>query len=244
MAARDELGTIAYSPGGEDWVEFGPPGARRRVGFHDYAALYAVPGLYERVFYTELGMRSGTEVVGLFGRALEALGMRPADQRVLDFGAGSGVGGLELRALGVGHLVGLDLEPMAREAARRDHPGVYDDYLTGDLGAWSEDDVAALAHHRFTAVVALSALGHGHAPPHVLDRALGLLEPGALFAFAVTPTLLPGSDDPAGKAGGYPDFLYDLFATRAQELVRRAYVHRRRTDGSDDLAMALAGRLL
>ena len=244
MAARDELGTIIFSPGGEEWVEFGPLGARRRVGFHDYAALYGVPGLYERVFYEELGMRSGAEVVGLFGRALEDLGLRPADQRVLDFGAGSGLGGVELRGLGVGHLVGLDLEPMALEATRRDHPGVYADFRVGDLGAWSAQEVTELAAHRFTAVAALSALGPGHAPPHVLDRALGLLEPGGLFAFAVTPTLLPGSDDPAGRATGYPDFLDGLFAHRARELGRHAYVHRRRTDGADDLGVALAGRLL
>jgi hypothetical protein len=40
------LGVITFSPGGEDWIEYGPPGARRRVGFHDYATLYDVPGLY------------------------------------------------------------------------------------------------------------------------------------------------------------------------------------------------------
>ena len=244
MAAHDELGTIIFSPGEEKWVEFGPTSARRRAGFHDYAALYAVPGLYERVFYEELGMRSGTEVVGLLGRALEDLGLDPADQRVLDFGAGNGLGGVELRALGVGHLVGLDLEPQAREAARRDHPGVYDDFRVGDLSAWSAQEVAELAAHGFTAVVALSALGPGHAPPHVLDRALALLEPGGLFAFAVTPTLLPGSDDLAGQATGYPDFLDELLRHRARELGRHAYVHRRRTDGSDDLGVALAGRLL
>ncbi|MCP9489655.1 MAG: methyltransferase domain-containing protein [Solirubrobacteraceae bacterium MAG38_C4-C5] len=244
MAVGDELETITFSSHGEEWVEFGPPGARRRVGFHDYAALYSVPGLYERVFYEELGMRSGTEVVGLLGRTLEDLGLRPADQRVLDLGAGSGLGGVELRGLGVGHLVGLDLEPMAREAAGRDHPGVYADFRVGDLGAWSEGEVAELAAHRFTAVVALSALGPGHAPPHVLDRALGLLEPDGLFAFAVTPTLLPGSDDPSGQATGYPDFLDELLRRRARELGRHAYVHRRRTDGADDLGVALVGRLL
>ncbi|MBA2576289.1 MAG: class I SAM-dependent methyltransferase, partial [Euzebyaceae bacterium] len=148
MAARDELGTIVFSPDREEWVEFGPPGARRRVAFHDYATLYAVPGLYGRVFYAELGMRSSTEVVGLFGRALEDLGLAPSDQRVLDLGAGNGLGGVELRTLGVGHLVGLDLEPRAREAARRDHPGVYDDFRVGDLSAWSAQKVAELAAHR------------------------------------------------------------------------------------------------
>ena len=42
---------------------------RRRVGFHDYATIYSIPGLYERVFYDALGMRSAEEVVGAYGRA-------------------------------------------------------------------------------------------------------------------------------------------------------------------------------
>ena len=42
--------TIGFSHGAEGWIEFGPVDARQRVAFHDYAALYAVPGLYERVF--------------------------------------------------------------------------------------------------------------------------------------------------------------------------------------------------
>ena len=83
---------------------------------------------------------------------------------MVDFGAGNGLGGEGLRALGVGELVGVDLEPMARTAAERDRPGVYGDYLVGDLGAWSEDELDRLRAHRPTALVALSAVGVGHVP--------------------------------------------------------------------------------
>jgi len=100
-----------------------------------------------------------------------------------------------------------------------------------------------LAAFEPTAVLALSALGPGHAPPAVLDRGLGLLPAGGLFGFAVTPGLLAGSEDPAGRATGYPEYLRELFANRADELARHAYVHRRRTDGSDDLGVAFAGRM-
>lgn len=235
-----DLGEIAFSPGGEDWVEFGPPDARVRVGFHDYAGLYAVPGLYDRVFREELGMCSAQRVVGLYARVLEQLDRPSAAERVLDLGAGNGMGGEELRRIGAGRVFGLDLEPRAREATRRDRPGVYDDYLVGDL---CELSTAQLATLEPTAVLALSALGPGHAPPAVLDRAIGLLPEGGLFGFAVTPTLLPGSDDPAGRATGYPEFLRELFDHRADELAREAYVHRRRTDGSDDHGVAFVGRL-
>jgi predicted TPR repeat methyltransferase len=235
-----DFGDIAFSPGAEEWVEFGPAHARERVAFHDYAALYAVPGLYERVFHDELGMSSARRVVDMYAAVLRRLNRPPASERVLDLGAGNGLGGAQLRRIGVGHLFGVDLEPWAREAADRDRPGVYDRYLVGDLTILPETTLAPLEP---TAVLALSALGPGHAPPAVLDRALGLLPAGGLFGFAVTPTLLPASEDPVGRATGYPEYLLELFARRGDELARHAYVHRRRTDGSDDLAVAFVGRM-
>ena len=238
-----DLGEIAFSPGGENWVEFGPVDARERVAFHNYAELYAVPGLYDRVFGEELGMCSTARVVGLYARVLEQLDRPPSAERVLDLGAGNGIGAEELRAIGVHRVFGLDLEPQAREAAERDRPGIYDGYLVGDLAELPEPKLAALMAFEPTAVLALSALGIDHAPPAVLDRAIGLLPARGLFGFAVKPTLLAGSDDRAGLASGYPEFLRELFADRADELARDAYVHRRRTDGSDDRAVAFVGRL-
>ena len=69
MARRmGDLGRLEFSPGGETWLEFGPVGDRRRIGFHDYAAIYAVPGLYEHVFYDTLGMRSTARSCGCTDR--------------------------------------------------------------------------------------------------------------------------------------------------------------------------------
>jgi len=242
-SATTLLTPIVFSVGAEDWIEFGPAEARRRVGFHDYAAIYAVPGLYEAVFQDALEMRSHIEVVRLYGETLSSLGRPAGDERVFDLGAGNGAGGQELRALGVGGVVGLDLEPAARAAAQRDRPGVYDDFLVGDLGGFLAEELAALRARAFTTVLALAAIGVGHIPPAVLDRALGLLEPGGLFGFAVTPALLPGSEDAAGLASGYPAFFAELFGDRAEELARHAYVHRLQTDGTPHHAVALVGRL-
>jgi len=212
------------------------------VGFHDYAAIYAVPGLYERVFYSELGMRSSDVVGDLYGQALRDLGLDPAQQRVLDFGAGNGIGGERLRALGVGSLIGLDLEPVARTAAERDRPGLYDDYLTGDLGDEGSDLLEKLSGSGITAVVALSAIGIGHVPPATLERGLSLLSPESIFAFAVKPSLMPDSEEPDGLESGYPGYLRGLLG-RSRELARATYVHRRHADGSDDEAVALVGQL-
>lgn len=238
----EELGALAFSPVGEEWVEFGPPAARHRVAFHDYAAIYAVPGLYERLFYETLGMRSTAEVVRLYGEVLEAEARDPGAERVVDFGAGNGLGGQALRDLGIGSLCGVDLEPMARAAAQRDRPAVYDRYLVGDVGAWTTAQLAELSEGQPTAVLALSAVGIGHVPPHVLARVLSILGAGGIYGFAVTPTLLPGSTDAAGQASGYPEFL-DSLLRDTDVLHRSSYVHRRRPDGTDDLAVAHVGRM-
>lgn len=231
MSVAADLGEILFSPGDEEWIEYGPPDARRRIGFHDYAALYGVPGLYERVFNDELGMCSADVVTELYGEALAQVGRAPREERVFDFGAGSGVGGELLRgALGVGTVVGLDIEPTAREAALRDRPGVYDDYLVADLGA-SPATFDALAAHDFTAVLAFSAIGVGHIPEALLaDTLHRLLPPGGLFGFAVNALLLP-------------DFFDGFFArVDAERLGERAYVHRRSTDGTPHEAVAVVAR--
>ncbi len=230
-----ELGAIRVS-GDDRFVEFGPPGRRRQLRLHDYAGIYAEPGLYERIFIDELDMRSSYEVAAIFGRTLRQLERDPADQYVLDLGAGNGVGGAALRALGVGTVIAVDNEPAAAVAAARDRPGVYEDYVVADLAGPHE----GLRAHRFTAIVALSAIGIGHVPPDALGRALGLLDPGGVYAFAVTPTLLPGSRDEAGRASGYPAFLEELLAN-STELARRTYVHRKLGDGSDEEAVAFVG---
>ena len=203
----DDLGSLEFSPAGEEWIEYGPPDDRQRIGFHDYAAIYAVPGLYEYVFYETLGMRSTREVVRMYAEVLEELGLDIAEQRVVDFGAGNGLGGEDLHASGVGELVGVDLEPMARTAAERDRPGVYPDYLVGDLGAWSEDQMDRLRDRigrprcwrcrRWVSDTCHARAGARHGPPGS-RRDLRVRRRAAL---------LPESTDPEGQATGYPDYL-------------------------------------
>jgi SAM-dependent methyltransferase len=200
--------------------------------------------LYEKVFYETLGMSSAAEVVALYGEALAASGLDPAEQRVLDFGAGNGMAGERIAALGVRSVVGLDLEPAARDAAGRDRPGVYEDSLVADLGALPVAQFAALRARRFTAVLAVASVGVGHIPPSVLGRALDLLEPGGLFAFPISVSLLPDSADESARSTGYPAFFAELFADgRAEKVAERAFNHRRSTDGSDHPALAVVGRI-
>ncbi len=224
------LGDIELVDDGGEFIVFGPEEGRRRVSFHDYAEVYAVPGLYEAVFLDQLGMCSADVVGGLFLDALEPEGRAAEAERVLDLGAGSGIGGAVLRAGGVGAVVGLDLEPVAAVAAERDRPGTYEEYLVGNVG----EDAALLeelAGKHFTAVVAVSAIGAGHIPLEVLARTIRtVLEPDGLFAFAVAEDLMPA-------------FHEEFFAmVPATKLASKEYVHRLEPGGGEHRATAVVAR--
>ena len=57
---------------------------------------------------------------------------------MLDVGAGNGISGEALVAEGLTPVLGTDLEDVAREAALRDRPGLYGEYLTLDLLALTD----------------------------------------------------------------------------------------------------------
>lgn len=230
MSTIDPLGTLAFSSPEEEWIEYGPPGERTRVPFHDYAAIYAVPGLYERAFYDSLGMCSSRIVCGLYAKTLATLGRPASGERVLDLGAGNGIGGEELRrGVGVAEVVAIDLEPAAEEAAGRDRPGIYAHYATADLDTHPEvlDELGVLS-----AVVACSAIGAGHVGLDLLTTIVTrTLRPGGLLAFAVADELVPAFlEELAPRVGG-------------EELDAVDYVHRRQTDGSPHHARAVCWRV-
>ncbi|MBA2349528.1 MAG: class I SAM-dependent methyltransferase [Solirubrobacterales bacterium] len=231
MITTDALGSLEFSSPEEEWIEYGPPGERTRVPFHDYAAIYAVPGLYERAFYEGLGMCSARVVCELYANALRTLGRPAAGERVLDLGAGNGIGGQELReTVGVAEVVGADLEPAAERAAERDRPGIYAQYATADLGERPEvlDELGEVS-----AVVACSAIGAGHIGLDLLTAIVTrAVRPGGLLAFAVADGLVP-------------DFLDELAPRVGGEQVVDAidYVHRRQTDGTPHRARAVCWRV-
>ncbi len=110
-----------------------------------------------------------------------------------------------LRALGVGELIGIDLEPMAARSGRaRSVHGSTTTTWSGTSARGRKEELDDLRRRAPTALLALSAVGVGHVPPQVLGRALSLLGPGGIYGFAVHPRLLPDSDDPAGRASGIP----------------------------------------
>jgi hypothetical protein len=220
-------------------VDRGP--AEELVHLHDYTRLYAVPGLYEHVVQDLLECRSPQVAAGGLARALELLRLDAARISLLDLGAGTGLAGELASGLGFARVVGLDLLPAAREAALRDRPGVYLDYVIGDLAAPEPELLARLRHHQPGALLGAGALGGTHMPPAALETALTLLPRDAPVVFTIDEHWTH-SDEP----GGFRTPLARLERSGALRVLERTrFRHRLRMTGEPihyELFVAAAGR--
>lgn len=188
-------------------------GRQVETGLHDYAALYAVPGLYEATYVLHLQ----ASAPGLLVDALAAVvpqGER-ADRQVLDVGAGTGVVGDHLLAAGFGRVAATDLEPASTAAVLRDRPEAYADARTLDLVHPGPDDEAWLRALAPQIVTAVAAVGFGHLPVEALAAVTALLPRGGLLAVTAARDL---EHEP-------------LLAEHAALLLGPSYRLRRRVDG-------------
>jgi SAM-dependent methyltransferase len=199
----------------------------RRIRFHDYAEIYAIPGLYERLFHDELRCTSPTTVCGLLGEVLERSGRQPDELRVLDLGAGSGLVAEELQKLGASHLVGVDIIEEARDAAERDRPGLYDSYLVDDLCAPEKATDRALRTAEFNCLTSVAALGFGDIPPLAFANAFNYVADGGLVTFTLRDRFLQESD----RSGFQKLIARMLDESVARPRGERRYVHRISTTG-------------
>ena len=135
-------------------------------------------------------------------------GPGPAEQRVVDFGAGNGLGGARLRAPGVGDLVGVDLEPWPARPPSAIAPGSTTTTWSATWGPGPRPELDRLRVYRPTAIVALSAVGVA------MCRSPRSRAPWACWAPAAsTPSPSRRRRDPRartrdGLATGYPGYLH------------------------------------
>lgn len=222
----------------EEWCEVRVDGETRRIRFHDYAEVYSVPGLYERLFYEELECNSPETVCSLLGDALRDDEHAPGDLSVLDVGAGNGMVGEELVRLGAENVVGVDIIEEAAAAAERDRPGVYDDYHVVDLTDPSAADQHALAQHDFNCLTTVAALGFGDIPPEAFSAAYDLVETDGWVAFNIKEEFFEGAD-----RSGFAELIQGGLDDGALELRSdRRYRHRLAADGEPIHYVAMVAR--
>jgi hypothetical protein len=205
----------------------GAGGREEIVHLHDYERIYQVPSLYEDIVQRRLRCRSPQTAAEGLAHALHRLGVDPAEVVLLDLGAGTGVVGELAAGLGVGALVGVDALEAARSACLRDRPGIYSDYLIGDLAAPAPELLARLRRHAPTALISAGAFGGTHAPPAALLGALALLPTGAPVVFTIDERWTH-TDAP----GGFRTPISRLISSgRLRLLGRRRFQHRVSTTG-------------
>jgi hypothetical protein len=138
-------------------------------------------------------------------------------------GAGTGVVGELVRAAGIPVVIGFDALEAARTACLRDRPGIYRDYVVGDLAAPVPDLLRRLRRHRPTGLISAGAMGGGaHTPPAALVNALGLLPRGAPVVFTIDERWM-NTDAP----GGFKTAVTQLIDSGGLRLLRRTrFQHR------------------
>lgn len=201
--------------------------AEKTLRFHDYDAIYARPGLYEQLFYERLRCCSPEVVTSRLARAMRHDGDMLETHRVLDLGAGNGIVAQELEDLGVSRIVGLDIIPEARDAAWRDRPGAYDDYLVADMTALTGDQAKALEDWRLTVLTCVAALGFDDIPASAFVAAMETIADDGWLAFNIKTDFLQG-----GQGREFSDFVKLLLADDLIELHHiERYRHRLSIDG-------------
>lgn len=211
---------------------------RTRIRFHDYDVMYERPGLYEQVFYERLQCSSPAKVASILRSAVEQSGEKCGPLRVLDFGAGNGIMGEELRRMGVSRLVGADIIPEASEACFRDRPGLYDDYVVADFTELDDAAAAELDTWDLDCLTTVAALGFGDIPPASFISAFNLIKPDGWVAFNIKQTFLDNRE-----TTDFSRTIRELIFTDYLEIHHlERYRHRLSIDGDPLFYYAIAGK--
>ena len=223
----------------EEYIVLNADQSTERVLLHDYQRFYEIPGLYEEVLYNQLKCCSPRVISRLLSKAMLNRKNDHQALRVLDFGAGNGVAGEQLKNdLACETLVGVDILPEAKEAALRDRPNLYDDYLVLNFCDLSDEDHENLAEFDFNTLVSIAALGYDHIGTQAFLNAFELLPEGAWVAFNIKDRFLSEDD-----TTGFKETIDDLMNDRLEVLEHRQYVHRMSIKQEPLYYVGIAGRV-
>ncbi len=213
-------------------------GEERKIRFHEYGEIYKRPGLYEQLFYQRLKCNSPRKVADILAKVLGENRIEMSELRVLDLGAGNGMFGEQLHAVGVARVVGVDICEEAQMACERDRPGVYDAYYVEDFSRLRESTRSELATWHFDCLSCVAALGFGDIPALAFARAFNFIAPSGWVAFNIKESFLLEAD-----TSGFSRLVKSLLMTDALEVHHlERYRHRISIDGRPLFYYALVGR--
>ncbi len=189
-------------------------GREQRMRLHEYDRVYSIPGLYDEVLRL-VEYASPTKVAELLFAVTS-----PGGVRALDLAAGNGVSADPLLAGGAAALVGMDLIPEARDAALRERPDAYLEYVAGDVG---EPGLVAqlVAEHDLNALVCSG--GISHIPVEAFAVGWGAFPPGSWLVATAREEM-------------------DEYAVGLKEVHTERFVHRLSFSGEPIEYIALRGR--
>lgn len=236
---------ITFPKGGDDNLEqdeayfyIQNSNGREKLRFHDYADIYSLEGLYEQIFYDRLKCSSPGKVAAILQAAVRQDFAHTSELRVLDFGAGNGIVGEELKGIGISRLIGVDIIPEALEAVRRDRPGIYDDYLVADFTDLSEEDKDEILSWQCDCMVSVAALGFGDIPAEAFLQAFNIINKTGWVAFNIKDSFLDRRDKT-----GFSKMIRELIFSEYLDVYHmERYRHRLSIEGEPLYYYAIAGR--
>ena len=143
-----------------------------------------------------------------------------------------------LQEYGIERFVGVDITEQAAEAAERDRPNLYNDYLIGDLTDLSPEQDATLNRYSFNCLACVAALGFGDIPPSVFAAAFNQIEDGGWIAFTIKSDFVSRDD-----RSGFSRLIRRMLSDGVMDTdIHEPFVHRVSTDGEELIYEAFVGR--
>ncbi|MDM8525374.1 methyltransferase [Desulfococcaceae bacterium HSG8] len=221
----------------QEWVIVKEEGCQKKIMVHDYDEIYKIPGLYEDLFYKRLGCDSPNVVCEMLAEEMKKADETDVGLRVFDFGAGNGIVGERIREMDCDLVVGVDIIPEAKDAARRDRPGIYDDYHVADLTDLNDQEKRQFRDYNFNTLVTVAALGFNDIPTVAFLNAFNLIDEDGWVAFNIRDKFLTENDHT-----GYRQVLSQVMDDSLDILQDRRYCHRRSLSGDELCYHAIVGK--
>src|SRR6266566_1578280 len=99
----------------EEYCVVSHAGTSEVILIHDYDQLFKTPGLYEEVYFTLLHGRGPEVISAALADAMQHRNVSPSNYRVVELGAGNGVGARALQDQGFSDIIGIDRNSTAQE---------------------------------------------------------------------------------------------------------------------------------